>query len=54
MKLDGLPILDVRSVRADHGFVFDAHNHDPKQLITRYRGTVIEKTELGFAVTGWQ
>ena len=54
MKLDGLPILDARSVRADHGFVFDAHNHDLKQLITRYRGTVIEKTELGFAVTGWQ
>ena len=54
MKLDGLPVLDPCAVRADHGFVFDAHNHDPKQLITRYRGTVIEKTELGFSVTGWQ
>ena len=54
MKLDGLPILDPCAVRTDHGFVFDAHNHDFKQLITRYRGTVIEKTELGFAVTGWQ
>ena len=54
MKLDGLPVLDPCAVRADHGFVFDAHNYDLKQLITRYRGTVIEKTELGFAVTGWQ
>jgi hypothetical protein len=54
MKLDGLPILDARSVRADHGFVFEAHNRDLRQLITRYRGTVIERTNLGFAVTGWQ
>ena len=54
MKLDGLPVLDPCAVRADHGFVFDAHNYDLKQLITRYRGTVIEKTELGFSVTGWQ
>jgi hypothetical protein len=54
MKLDGLPRLDPRAVRSDHGFVFDAHDHDLKQLITRYRGTVIEKTELGYAVTGWQ
>ena len=54
MKLDGLPILDTSAVRTDHGFVFDAHNYDLKQLITRYRGTVIEKTELGYAVTGWQ
>ena len=54
MKLDGLPTLDPRAVKADHGFVFDAHNHDLKQLITRYRGTVVERTKLGFAVTGWQ
>ena len=54
MRLDGLPKLEARAVRTDHSFVFDAHNHDPRQLITRYRGTVIEKTELGFAVTGWQ
>lgn len=54
MKLEGLPTIDSCAVKADHSFVFDAHNHDPKQLITRYRGTVIERTNLGFAVTGWQ
>ena len=54
MKLEKLPVIDPCTVKADHSFVFDAHNHDPKQLITRYRGTVIERTNLGFAVTGWQ
>ena len=54
MKLNGLPVLDPSSVRSDHSFVFDAHNHDRKQLITRYRGTVVERTASGFTVTGWQ
>ncbi len=54
MILNGLPSLDPASVKLDHGFVFDAHNHDRKQLITRWRGTVVEKTKLGYAVTGWQ
>ena len=54
MKLDGLPILDPCMVKTDHGFVFEAHNRDLRQLITRYRGTVIERTDLGFVVTGWQ
>ena len=54
MNLTGLPSLDPKSVKFDHGFVFDAHNHDLRQLITRWRGTVVERTELGFAVTGWQ
>ncbi len=54
MKLNGLPHIDPASVRADHGFVFDAHNRDRKQLITRWRGTVIERMESGTAVTGWQ
>ncbi|MBQ1364107.1 MAG: hypothetical protein IIY43_13830, partial [Oscillospiraceae bacterium] len=54
MNLTGLPVLDPSLVKSDHGFVFDAHNHDRKQLITRYRGTVVERTEQGFAVTGWQ
>ena len=54
MKLDGLPVIDPGAVRTDHSFVFKAYNHDFKQLITRYRGTVIERTPLGFSVTGWQ
>ena len=54
MNLDGIPNIDPGAVMHDHGFVFDAHNHDRTQLITRYRGTVIRRTELGIAVTGWQ
>ena len=54
MNLNCLPKLDPASVKFDHSFVFDAHNHDLRQLITRWRGTVVERTELGFAVTGWQ
>ena len=54
MKLDSLPALDEQAVKFDHRFVFDAHNHNAWQLITRYRGTVINRTELGFVVTGWQ
>ena len=67
MNLNSLPKLDPASVKFDHSFVFDAHNHDLKQLITRYRGTVVERTGhndaqeacgdpglSGFAVTGWQ
>ena len=54
MKLKAIPEIDPGSVKHDHSFVFDAHNHDPGQLITRYRGTVIERTELGTVVTGWQ
>ena len=54
MKLDAIPNIDTCAVKVDHGFVFDAHNHDRRQLITRYRGTVVERTELGYAVTGWQ
>ena len=54
MNLNCLPKLDPKSVKFDHSFVFEAHNHDLRQLITRWRGTVVERTELGFAVTGWQ
>ena len=54
MILNGLPRLDPAAVKFDHSFVFDAHHHNRKQLITRYRGTVVERTNLGFAVTGWQ
>lgn len=54
MKLDRLPDIDPRTVRYDHRFVFDTHNCDRKQLITRYRGTVIERTTPGIVITGWQ
>ena len=54
MILNGLPSLDPASVKFDHSFVFDAHNYSRKQLITRWRGTVVERTHLGYAVTGWQ
>jgi len=54
VKLDSIPNIDPRVVKSDHSFVFDAHNRDPRQLITRYRGTVIERTKIGIAVTGWQ
>ena len=54
MKLDCLPDIDPRTVKHDHRFVFDTHNRDRKQLITRYRGTVIEQTTLGIVITGWQ
>ena len=67
MNLDHLPALDKHAAKFDHGFVFNAHNHNNRQLITRYRGTVIERTGHsgareahgdpglpGFAVTGWQ
>ena len=54
MILNSLPSLDPASVKFDHSFVFDAHNYNRKQLITRYRGTVVERTHLGYAVTGWQ
>ena len=54
MMLNGLPSLDPASVKFDASFVFDAHNRNRKQLITRYRGTVVERTQLGYVVTGWQ
>ena len=54
MNLNALPNIDPHVVGLDHSFVFDAHNHDRRQLITRYRGTVIERAESGTAVTGWQ
>ncbi len=54
MNLDGIPHIDPAAVTYDHSFVFDAHNHDRTQLITRCRGTVIRRTEPGFTVTGWQ
>ena len=54
MIINSLPVLDPHSAASDHSFVFDAHNYDLKQLITRYRGTAVEHTASGYTVTGWQ
>ena len=54
MNLNALPQIDPHAISEDHGFVFDAQNHDRSQLITRYRGTSVIKTESGSRVTGWQ
>jgi len=54
MELNSLPQTDPRETAADHGFVFDAHNHDRRQLITRYRGTSVTAAGSGRIVTGWQ
>ena len=54
MELSALPEILSRETSADHSFVFDAHNHDKSQLITRYRGTSVVGRESGRIVTGWQ
>ena len=54
MQLNSLPQIDLRETASDHGFVFDAHNNDRSQLITRYRGTSVVQTASGRVVTGWQ
>ena len=54
MKLDSLPTLDPAAVSHEHAFVFDAHNREGSQLITRYRGTAAVHTPLGTVITGWQ
>lgn len=53
MELNSLPQISIPET-SDHGFVFDAHNHDHSQLITRYRGTSVSVAESGRIVTGWQ
>ena len=54
MELNALPRIEPRETASDHGFIFDAHNHDRSQLITRYRGTSVVPTASGKIVTGWQ
>lgn len=54
MELRSLPQISAQDTAADHGFVFDAHNHDRRQLITRYRGTSVVASASGRTVTGWQ
>ena len=46
MILNSLPSLDPASVKFDHRFVFDAHNYNRKQLITRYRGTAGRRASI--------
>ena len=54
MQLNELPDLTRLDVQHDHSFLFDAHNYKRAQLITRWRGTVVERTPLGTVVTAWQ
>lgn len=54
MQLNSLPQISLHETFSDHGFVFDAHNNDRSQLITRYRGTSVVQTGSGRIVTGWQ
>ena len=54
MQISGIPELSATDVQHDHSFVFDAHNSSKKELITRYRGTVVQKAPLGTVITAWQ
>ena len=54
MQISGIPELSATGVQHDHSFVFDAHNSSKKELITRYRGTVVQKAPLGTVITAWQ
>lgn len=54
MTLDLRPDLDALDVVFDQSFVFDAHTHDRRTLITRYRGTVVRPSDAGFTVIAWQ
>ena len=54
MNLNELPVIDALNASSDHGFVFDAHNREQSQLITRYRGTSVIRSGQSRTVTGWQ
>ena len=54
MQIRQLPDLSTWDVQHDHSFLFDAHNRSRAQLITRWRGTVVEQTPLGAVITAWQ
>ncbi len=54
MQITYLPDLKKVSIPDDHGIVFDAHDRDHSRLITRWRGTIAEKTEDGGVITAWQ
>ena len=54
MQLKELPDLSRLDVQHDHSFLFDAHNEKRSQLITRWRGTVVERMPRETVVTAWQ
>lgn len=54
MQLTDLPDLDRIDIAHNHAVVFDAHNRNRSQLITRWRGTIAEQTEDGGVITAWQ
>lgn len=54
MQITQLSGLDTEKLCRDHSILFDTHNRDRSQLITRWRGTVVEKTEDWTVITAWQ
>lgn len=54
MQLRNMPKLTDIDVSADHSFVFDAHNADKSELITRYRGTALTRSSEGDILVSWQ
>lgn len=54
MQLRSIPKLTDIDVSADHSFVFDAHNADKSELITRYRGTALRSFPDGDILVSWQ
>lgn len=54
MQLRKIPNLSSVDVIANHRFVFDAHNADRSELITRYRGTVLKTSAEGDTLVSWQ
>lgn len=54
MQITQLPYLKELDIRGDHSIVFDAHNRNRSQLITRWRGTIIEQTADWTVITAWQ
>lgn len=54
MQITQLPDLTELDIRADHSIIFDAHNRNRAQLITRWRGTIIEQTADWIVITAWQ
>ncbi len=54
MQLTDLPDLDRIDIAHNHEAFFDAHDRSRSRLITRWRGTIAEKTEDGGVITAWQ
>lgn len=54
MQLKQLPDLRRPMVIYDSDFVFDAHNSNKSELITRYRGTILKGNEAEDVLVSWQ